>query len=162
MGKTIDLLRKVEQERLDKNTFVTERAIPVKAISKPEPVGAPLNIGLGKTGILVLIGLLLIFNLALVITVIGLFTQRAGTFTKLTAIEQSIAENGKQISAIHAQAAPLTDEVKAVNLHIKDISETLTKLEETNDAQATALENLNKAKDTLFNRVSSLEAQISQ
>ena len=99
MGKTTDLLKKVEQDRLNKYTFAIKGIVPVRAISEPEPRGLSLNLGVGKTGVYVLIAILLIFNLALLFTVITVFAQKNDTVAKLSSISPSGMFRGVSVSS---------------------------------------------------------------
>ena len=91
-----------------------------------------------------------------------MFAQKNDTVAKLSSIEQSVNDNGNRISAIHTETSRLIDEIKAANTRMSDISLTLVKTEDSQNAQTAAIENLTKAKKTLFNRVNLIETEISK
>lgn len=76
-------------------------------------------------------------------------SERGFTLTKLNKIEELINRNNKQANDNLAAINSLNQE------HLKKTSQ----LEKTIDTQAAAIENLTKAKNTLFKRVTELETK---
>lgn len=174
MGKTTDLLKKLEQERSGKYTQAINRDCPRQNFIQDAQRGLSLTpkelpqTGLSATLVRnsprrglsltpVLITILLILNLAIALAVVGIFLQKDKAAAKITAIEQIMKENSERLSAIQSQATQVAEEVKLVNSRIKTLGSSLNEIEEANDAQAAAIDNLTKAKNTLFKRVSTLE-----
>ena len=102
----------------------------------------------------------LVVNLQLIFAMKGYANQRNAAEKKLNTIEELLNSDTKQISAILESAQRLSEDAKVASRKIENIKEGIEGIEKTNDAHAAAIENLTKAKNTLFNKVSSLEVEL--
>lgn len=100
----------------------------------------------------------LVVNLQLIFAMKGYANQRNAAEKKLNTIEALIDNNTKQISAILESAQRLSEDAKVASRKIENIKKGIEGIEKTNDVHAAAIENLTKAKNTLFKKLSSLEA----
>lgn len=93
-------------------------------------------------------------NLRLYSTIRGYSYDRDIVLTKLSQIEKKISENQGEIKL-------LSTVLKKVVAESENQTAKISKLEKLSEAQSAAISNLIKAKDTLFNRISALEAASS-
>lgn len=134
MSKTINLLNNVEKERVLK---YSAKASKVR-ISWIICIAA-LIFAIGVLG----------FNLKIYLMLKEYAYQESDTLSELNLIKEKMNDNARQLEVI-----------EVTNSKIKDIYVSIRKLRDILDAQAFTAENLAKAKNTLFNRVSALEIQL--
>lgn len=68
-------------------------------------------------------------------------------------MEKIVTDNAQKISAVSA-------DVKGINLKTQDNHSKIAQLEKQVENQSVAIENLTKAKNTMFNKISSLELKL--
>lgn len=168
MSRTIDSLNKAERER-DKNNVLaqenqstTEDRKPLPQPKQPSPQArrprSTLIIGLA-------ICLFLLLNLALTSRLFfitqGSTSERKNAIVKLDKIEESVSEVGNKFDTLSGGIKKANDELDRVNQQAKDNNLKIAYLEAKLDAKEVAIENLKKAKDTLFDRFNYLEIELN-
>ena len=109
--------------------------------SKPNPQSGVMIFNLVVTALLVLAFCL---NILFFVLLKNSRVDQNSVVQKLAAIEEALKDNG--------------EEVKQFNYKLSDIRKLIKEISETNDGQSAAIENLTKAKNNIFNRVTELEA----
>jgi len=160
-SRTISLHTQAQLEREQKRS---EAPSPPTAQPKPE---ANPRTGAYKPSFLLTAGFLVLFFLTvtLLFMVMNYAKRTKAALDKIDKIElawnahvQDVSEVGTDITAdVKMMSADIDD----LYLRMKGVSERLTGINNNVDAQVTAIESLTKAKNTLFTRVSALEAQLA-
>jgi len=141
MSKKINLLNNAEKKKLREDLSVNT---PIAQVSR---VNMPWIIGLVLVIVFVIV---LVVNLKLYSTIRGYTYERGAVLTKLTKIEKILTDNQSEIKLLSTVAKKVVAESEQQTAKI-------SKLEKQSDAQATAIQNLIRAKDTLSNRLGVLE-----
>lgn len=152
MGKTTELLKKVEQERANKYTLAVQK----ESTKETSRTHLPWILVLTFTVILMAI---LGFNFQTFKMMKSLALYKNVTVTKLNKIEESLTEN---MHWVEISASDMKQISSKVDSSIKQIGAKVEEIQRQGDAQTVAIENLTKAKNTLFNRVNSLEVEVSK
>lgn len=97
--------------------------------------------------------LLFIYKLNLVMRVYA--SERSLTSEKLDNLQRMLADNS-------LQAKEIGSELQAMALKTKDYNEKFKELEDSNEAMSSSIENLSKAKNTLFERISGIETALEK
>jgi methyl-accepting chemotaxis protein len=98
--------------------------------------------------------ILLVLNIALTFSLFVTVKQyTADKKDSVKKLEEMITNNNRSINKIN-------DSLETVNKKTKNMYSKVEQIQETTDAQAVAIKNLTRAQNTLFNKVSALEAEI--
>lgn len=135
MGKTIDNLKQVQQQREGQGL------LPEEELQELSPKGT-----IPKTVLTILLIVVILislaFNAKLFSVLVSNSKQSNNTLTKINELTQTLSE----------LSASLNQNVSKLNSKLDEFGNKL-------DAQDTAVSNLTKAKDTIYKRVSDLESK---
>jgi cell division protein FtsB len=92
---------------------------------------------------------------------IVLFTNLGLTLKLFTMMKTYTSANALQINTFSTDFEKLNANLSNLSLRIQDTNTRVTQLEKDSEIQTTAIENLTKAKNTLFKRVNELEANLT-
>lgn len=143
MSKTLNQLKSAQEEYRNGNgnSSSEEKAtVPRPYLNRILICGVILN---------------LILSVSLFVMLKGYKSERNSTETKLNEIVELSNKNNNQINGFIADVKKLSEELGAANSKI-------SQQEKNKESQQFAIETLTKAKNTLFNRMSELEAKIEQ
>ncbi len=93
---------------------------------------------------------------------IVLFTNLGLTLKLLMMAKNSTLINTLQVNAFSTDFEKFNTNLSDLSLRTQDTNARVTQLEKDSEIQTTAVDNLRKAKDTLFNRLSSIEGKQDQ
>lgn len=186
MSKIIDYLKKAENRRKGLKSTQTEskpqtirpnETVIFKAqnTSVIEPArepnllrpgtatkGFPKNTWMIVSAIAISLFLLPVAGLG-IIAISKKYTQaNANTVTRLGRLEELLNKNNQQLTAYSNQFKELGSEIKKLNQQTKESQGLISLMEKNNLAQKTSIDNLTKAKKTLFNKVSELEQRLER
>lgn len=136
---------------------------PARPVTNASPVAVAAN-GLSrkwKVGIIAAVVVLLAVNAGLFVLFSSSRSDKITTSKTLQRIEDGLKANVKQSNNFSSDLRKMSEEIKTTNVRVKELNEGLKGLESSKDAQTAAIDNLTKAKNTLFNRVSSVEAEVA-
>jgi hypothetical protein len=159
MSKTIDLLNKIGTQRQGKYSFYAAHAKYNEPITKdvPQPRKKPK----ANKSKLWLIGA--IFALFIALNFILSFTLFAMMHKYKSEAHHTFAglnENIKKADSFADDIKQLGLDAKRLSKEAQGISATIKELSQKTDSQSFAIDNLTKAKNALFNKVSSLEVEL--
>jgi len=116
------------------------------SLQKPVPEHSRANL---SWLIGLILGIVLISNLGLTIKLLTMMKTYAST-------------NALQINTFSADFKKMNANLSALSIRTQDSNARITQLEKENDAKSVAIDNLTKAKNTIFKRVSELEANLNE
>lgn len=90
---------------------------------------------------------------------IVLFTNLGITLRLLVMMKNYTSANAFQINTFSADFEKMNANLNALSLRTQDSNARITQLEKEDNIKSAAIDNLTKAKNTLFNRLSSIEAK---
>ena len=154
MSKTLNMLNNASNQRTGKYSLVVNKE------TQHEPRKLEQNVS--TTNLKLIIGsvflIIMVFNLALtfklLVTINKMASDKNNSMEQIEELETLVSKNGNGIQKIN-------DDLQVVTAKTKSISTKVEQAQETNESQAAAIENLNKAKNTLFNKLSALEVEIN-
>jgi len=157
MSKTLNMLNTANKQRSGKYSSAENKE--AQSIHH-EPRKLEQNVS--KTNLKLIIGsiffILMILNLALTVrlfvTINKIASEKYNSVQKIDHLEEIITNNANGIQKI-------SDDLQAVSVKTKSLNTKVEQIQETTDSQAAAIDNLIKAKNSLFNKVSALEAEIN-
>jgi hypothetical protein len=150
MSKTIDMLNEVENKRMKKYSMALLKTVAQKSVEEPTH---SLNEWRTKVILIVIIMTLLLISFQFSVTIKEFIAERKDSLVKLNSMEIMTQEKSRQIKEVN-------DKLNALNLKFQGAEQMIADLKEQNEAQIFAISNLNKAKNTLFNKVNDLEAKL--
>jgi chromosome segregation ATPase len=80
--------------------------------------------------------------------------------SELEKLEQVLVYNTTRLSDFSKRITDINADINQINTQTHDYTDKITKLEKTNNAQKVAIQNLVKAKNTLFDRLYRLELKL--
>lgn len=180
MSKTLDYLKKIQAQREGsrnslpatppKKDDTRENKEQIKytmSLNKQSP--APKRFPINKLvylifGFFVLLNLG--FNATLFLLINSYASERNNAILILAKIEKQLDTNTKKINTASTSIKKINDAVTSINSKIKDTAQKVSKLEKdfTKDRESLSfnIENLTKVKNTMLNKIGSLEAKIEE
>lgn len=164
MSRTIDLLNQISNSRYTQslskgsNEIVSNVNSAVKNSSvsnRKSRIPLPWMLGMG---VALIILLNFIFTIKLFFVVRNYNSDNAEVITKLNEIDKVSKVNSQKLEKNSSDVSKISSVIGVVDTKIKDTNSRITELQKQLESQKFAIENLTKAKDTLFNKVSELEA----
>lgn len=149
MSRIIDALNKLEKERRKAGPGRREHA-------------KTFNIWILGLVVTAMFFTILGFNLRLFTLMKNYESEKNQVLGKLSKIEDLLNDYSQQLNNNYEITVKFNDTLVNLNNKVKDVFTMIQDLEKSKDSQSFAIENLTKAKDTLFNRLSSLEAKINK
>lgn len=167
MSRIINLANSIDRKKagkyslaLNKKATVDNQQLPLAdSMSSAETPHAHPNWIIRSAITLMLLGIIGL-NLKLFFAINKYEIEKDNIFTKLIRAQDSINSNMQLTTAISGEVKQLDSGLKATNSKIKDNDKKFTQLETQSDSQAVAILNLAKAKNTLLNRINSLEVEL--
>ena len=159
MSKTINLLNNLERKRNGKRSFYAAHAKYNEPITKDVPQSKKKpKANKSKLWLIgAIFALFIALNFVLSFTLFAMMhkykSEAHNTFAGLNEIKGILNENIKKVDSF-------TDDIKQLGKETQGISAAIKELSQKTDSQSFAIENLTKAKNTLFNKVSSLEVEL--
>ena len=149
MSHKLNMLNSANNQRNGKYSLAVSREETPKINYEPRK----LEQNVSTTNLKLIIGsvflIIMVFNLALtfklLVTLNKMASDRNNSIEQIEELETLVSKNGNGIQKIN-------DDLQAVTAKTKSISTKVEQAQETNESQAAAIENLNKAKNTLFNK----------
>ncbi len=180
MSATIDYLHKIEAQRwtkyssaLNKKTNGQDKALVGQQNQDKEPVEQSKELIsqspkdrrsswiMGLVTAIILLAILGV-NLKFFLMLKNNTTERSAILTKLNKVEELLENNTRQMSAFSSDMKQVRAESSIINLKLQDIDTKNAQLEKDNDASKTVISNLTKAKDTLLDRINTLEVELGK
>lgn len=160
MSRTINALKAAQQGITPslKNDLAQQAQVTLIAAQRPR---------LGVSWVVVVF-LILVFMAILVLNMKLFMAYKTNSLTmdntllKVKNMEETLNYNASLIETFSTGMQKLDSSIAATNLKLENNSGAVSQLEQTNEEQKTAIENLTKAKDVLFNRLSTLEAKAAE
>ena len=161
MSQTINQLRQLEAQRAQKYTAALSKEATT---ATPQATRAHKHWLNWKLTLLFAVIILTFFalNLKLFMMVKSYGLKNGETISKLNTIEGLMNDSARQMKALTSDIGQISTSLESVNIKIQDNNNKINQLDKQSDAQTVAIENLTKAKNTLFNRVNSLEIEINK
>jgi len=177
MSKTLSQLKQASQQRAESvKPAESVTPLPVSLRGRSPKQSDSKNAGdchqnsrsgkASKTGLIfglsagLIIFILLILNLRVLYITRNYFANHKYMVDKLNTIEYLISDENKRMNKISEELKNINLSIELVNLKIKGVQEQIDKLLIDAETHALAIENLSKAKDALFKKLSSLENEI--
>lgn len=177
MSKTINLLNNIERKRNGKYSSALTKEKEINAIYKAhakynEPITKddPRSKKKPKANknklwlIGAIFALFIALNFMLSLTLFAMMhkykSEAHNTVAGLNEIKGVLNENIKKADSFADDIKQLGLDAKRLSKEAHGISAAIKELNQKSDSQSFAIENLTKAKNTLFNKVSSLEAEL--
>jgi septal ring factor EnvC (AmiA/AmiB activator) len=160
MSKAINMLSEAEKEKNSKSSIQIAE-IQQKA-DKDKPAEPPKI----KKGFLIGVLLFLILavtvaiNLKLFFLIKNMSSEKNITLEQITKLNGLLKENNQQVSTLSDSIKKMEADIDYVKTGIKEAKENVVKIQEATNAQNANLENLTKAKNTLFTTITELKAKI--
>ncbi|MFH1413993.1 MAG: hypothetical protein ABIG56_04025 [Candidatus Omnitrophota bacterium] len=88
--------------------------------------------------------------------------ERRDVLAKLADTKRMIDGYGAQTKALFERLGEIKTELKVTNIKIEEANREIREVNNALDAQKVAMENISKAKNTLFKRVNSLEIAVDK
>ena len=133
-----------------------------KAVSKTQKTPSNNKAWFFKVIIFLFVFLLGAINIWQFMIIKGLYSEKDSITSYLNRIERLLGENSNQINTVGSDVKRMNSNLEALNTRIEIETKKISGLQKDNDAQEFAINNLKKSKETLFNRVSVLEANFSR
>ena len=161
MSKTINQLKQLETQRAQKYTTALSKEATT---ATPQATRAHKHWLNWKFTLLFAVIILPFFalNLKLFMMVKSYGLKNGETISKLNTIEGLMNDSARQMKALTSDIRQISTGLESVNIKTQDNNNIINQLDKQSDAQKVAIENLTKAKNTLFNRVNSLEIEINK
>jgi methyl-accepting chemotaxis protein len=161
MSKTINQLKQLEAQRTQKYTTALSKEATT---ATPQATRAHKHWLNWKFTLLFAVIILPFFalNLKLFMRVKSYGLKNGETISKLNTIEGLMNDSARQMKALTSDIGQISTGLESVNIKTQDNNNIINQLDKQSDAQKVAIENLTKAKNTLFNRVNSLEIEINK
>jgi len=154
-SKYSQALNKAAHNKTNSENSVSENLVVSSTVSNTKKAAWPIALFI-PTAFLLLLAL----NLTLFITVHRNFSRTNNAFAKLKVIQDSLNSNANQIVALGSSLKEINQNFKKTDAKIENAGKKISQLEKLSDANAQSIDNLTKAKNTLFNKASSLEADL--
>ncbi|RJP28755.1 MAG: hypothetical protein C4533_02915 [Candidatus Omnitrophota bacterium] len=161
MSKTIDLLNQISKSRYTQGLSKVTNELKIGSarnnIVSNRKSRIPLTWMLGM-GVATIILLNFIFTMKLFFIVKNYSSNSAEVIVKLNEIDKISQKNTQKLEKYSSDVSKISSVIGVVDTKIKDSNLRIAELQKQLESQKFAIENLTKAKDTLFNKVSELEA----
>jgi len=177
MSKIIDSLKKMSEIKKDKLSATSEEASNRTIIAQAQKVPhqerqtpaivqcPPTTLKRSKliTWILIIVLIMLMgFNLILFSMAKNNALLNSYAITKLNTIEQTLNKNNQQLGVFLGTVDKLSTELKQTNTQLKDSQETVNYLEKKVKSREVAIENLIKAKKSMYQMVAELYGELDK
>ncbi|MEW6074715.1 MAG: hypothetical protein AB1530_00240 [Candidatus Omnitrophota bacterium] len=169
MSKTISELKRLQEHRQNGNSHSTSDASqPINAERRGQYAIRNTQYEKRRTYAVpsVIMYLLLTLNFALSLGLLALFyssrTERQTTLTQLNSTIQAMElSNAALLSSFTKKFNQASVEIEKASKRTEEMGVTVKELNKEQEAQRFAIETLTKAKNTLFNRINLLEANLN-
>jgi len=165
MSKALNLLNGIEKQRTGKySSALNKGAIDSQTTQQPvrnTTEGRNIQYAI-RLIIPILISLILGLSFSLVLIANRYKSERNSTAIQLTEIKDLLNKNTKQINSFSEDIKQLSSDLNKMSLKIQSISSDIKELNKNSETQSFAIETLTKAKNTLFNKLNSLEVDIDE
>lgn len=177
MSKTLDYLKKIQEARKNKSQSGSPPATPTnkythainatedaqgKAISKKTFVAKKIPVIIFNLFISVSLGI----NVIMFFSLKNISLEKKSDSKRISEVEQSLNKAIKKFETQGTDIKKTNDTLSNLNSKLKDTNQKLTRLEKdidkTKESTQFDIENLNKAKNTILNKISSLTAKIDE
>ena len=163
MSKIYDSLKKLQKKRTDEySQAIDKAAITEIANSKKEITTKTKGPWLVWLFVGALIFILFAFNIRLFLIAQNYTSTIQVTLSKLTSFEESLNKNASQISNISMVMQEVSSDLEKINSNINDSIAMINEAKKANEVNAFAIENLTKAKNTLFKTVNELTLELDK
>lgn len=149
MSKIISQLKQAEQKRKTHKTF-----------SNRGHAHMALWI-VGVASIIVTV-ILLLLNVRVLHLTRNYYANHDYFREKLNRIEYLLTKNDNRVESIIVNSKQVTSDLDTIKIKIKNVQEQINQLTQDADARTVSMENLTKAKDTLFKKLSALEIELDK
>lgn len=168
MSKTLDYLKKLQEKRVNEHPGKYAQAINIA--QSPQESEAPKKItASGKMPIVAFYALIVIsagINATALFYIKNTLSDKKSTVTKISEIEQAMSKAIKKLETQGADIKKADDALASINSKLKDTNKKLTQLEKdivkTQESARFDIENLNKAKNAILNKISILTEKIDE
>ena len=158
----INSLKELQEKRAGKysSALTNEPIIKDDPQSKKKPKANKSKLWLIGAIFALFIALNFMLSLTLFAMMHKYKSEAHNTFAGLNEIKGILNENIKKVDSFTDDIKQLGLDSKKLNRETQGISAAIKELSQKSDSQSFAIDNLTKAKNTLFNKVSSLEAEL--
>lgn len=168
MSKTLDYLKKLQEKRVNEHQGKYAQAINIA--QSPQESEAPKKItASGKMPIVAFYALIVIstgINATALFYIKNTLSDKKSTVTKISEIEQAVSKAAKRLENQGADIKKADDALTSINSKLKDTNKKVTQLEKdilkTQETSRFDIENLNKAKNAMQNKINVLAEKINE
>lgn len=168
MSKTLDYLKKLQEKRINERQGKYAQAVNIAP--DPQDNGIPReNPILKKISLISLCALIIIsigINAMAIFSIRNASYEKKSTTGRIAEIEQAMSKAIKKLETQGADMKKADDAIASINNKLKDTNRKVTQLEKdivkTQETARFDIENLNKAKNAILNKISVLAEKINE
>lgn len=168
MSKTLDYLKKLQEKRVNEHQGKYAQAINIARNPQDNTVPRKNPI-LNKISLISLCALIIIsigINTMAIFSIQSSSHEKKSTTGKISGIEQALSKAAKKLETQDADMKKANDTLSSINSKLKDTNKKVTQLEKdivkTQETTRFDIENLNKAKNAMQNKISLLAEKINE